>query len=103
MIPAGHFPVATDVSALFTANELAQPAILNGTIEFLGILEEFFTELPGQEMALADTEPALYAEHSLIPDVAEGDTLAIAEQDFIIREVQPENHGIVRCRLERIE
>jgi hypothetical protein len=89
-----------DLTPFFNNDELSHDAILNGAIPFKTIVTDWYDPIVGGTVGMGATDPLLIAQHDDIPDVQDGDTVVIAAYSYTIREVQPDNTGIVRLKCE---
>lgn len=93
-------PITNDLDPFFQEGEFAQTATYNGITEIMVILTDFDNPMIGGTVGLAGHEPFFICQLADIPDVEEGDTLAIGINTWIVREVMPDNTGIVRLKVE---
>lgn len=95
-----RIPITMDLSPFFNNSELSHDAMLNNTTPFLAIVTDWYDPIVGGTANMGATDPLVIADHSVIPDVTEGDTILIASFEYVVREVQPDNTGIVRLKCE---
>ena len=97
-----RFEMTKDLSPLFQLNEFAFETTWNDNVTFQAILTDFYGEIIGGTVNLAGTDPIMIAEHSDIAQVKEGDSIKIQDFEWVVREVQPSNTGLVRLTLELV-
>jgi hypothetical protein len=91
-------PATTVTSTFFTLGELAISATWNNTVTFNVIVTDWYNELGMGTAGQSASEPMLIAEFNTIPAVTEGDMIRAGDFDYLVREVQRDNTGIVRLR-----
>jgi hypothetical protein len=95
-----RIPIAMNLEPFFNNNEFSHDALHNGATLFKVIVTDWYDPVIGGTVGMGTTDPMLIAQHDDIPDVADGDTISIDGYSYTVREVRPDNTGIVRLKCE---
>ena len=74
---------------------------LDGGPEFLGILTEFYNPIELGFSDITGTQPLFICKTIDVAAAADGSIIILGGETYTVREVQPDNTGITRLRVEK--
>lgn len=90
-----------NLAEFFQEQDFAGTAVWNQTVSIPVILDREFIRLNIGNAGVESSEPAVLVQETDIAGVAHGDILRINEENYIVRGIQPDGHGLILLIMEK--